>query len=174
MGSSASEPSKEADRKSSVILGGALVVLCAFIWYETASYPEDLLDARKITGPGTFPRLLSLILGGVGVWESVRALRTGSWRVRVDWGRLFLDARSQNIAIVIAMTALVIPLTRYLGFSIGSGAYMLCLMARLKAKPWQALVCSCLAVIFVVLIFNYLFRVQLPIGILTEPLGWRY
>jgi hypothetical protein len=71
-------------------------------------------------------------------------------------------------------SALVIPLTQYLGFSIGAAVYMLCLMARLKAKPWQAVVCSCLALVFVVLIFNYLFRVQLPIGILTEPLGWRY
>ncbi|MDR1874927.1 MAG: tripartite tricarboxylate transporter TctB family protein [Synergistaceae bacterium] len=162
------------ERKSSVILGAALILICVFVWLETAGYPDDLLDARKMTGPGTLPRLLSLILGLVGVWESARAFRTGSWRFRVDWSALFFDPRNRNIRLVIVMTGLWIPLTQYLGFTAGSMIYVLSLMVRLKAKPWLAVVCSCLAVAFVVVVFNYVFRVQLPMGILTEPLGWRH
>ena len=161
-------------RKSSIILGGLLILLCLYVWRETASYPERFLDARKMTGPGTFPRLLTAILGMVGVWESARAFITGSWKIYFPGKEAFSDTKNQNIWIVIVMTALFIPMTRYLGFAFGAMIYMLVLMARLKAKPWHAFLSSLLTVIFVVVVFNYVFRVQLPIGILTEPLSWRY
>lgn len=160
-------------RRHSVVLGAVLMLVFAFVWVETGGYPEDLMDARKITGPGTFPRLLSAILGMVGLWECWLAFRTGSWRLRFDWGKIVADPGVRNILMVIAMTALFIPLTYYLGFAIGALVYMLSLMARLKAKPVIALICSFLAVVFVVFVFEHVFRVQLPTGILTEPLGWR-
>ena len=161
-------------RKSNVIFGGLLILLAIYVWWETAGYPERLMDVRRLTGPGTFPRLLAMILGLVGVWECARALRTRSWRIGFPEKEAFFRSGNQNIWIVVVMTALFIPLTRYLGFAFGAIIYMLVLMARLKAKPWQAALSSLLAVIFVVFIFNYIFRVLLPMGILTEPLGWRY
>ena len=161
-------------RKSNIVFGGLLILLGLYVWLETASYPDYLFDARGITGPGTFPRLLAAILGLIGVWESARALWTGSWRICFPGKETFCDSKNLNIWIVIAMTVLFIPLTRYLGFALGAMTYMLVLMARLKARLWYAIAGSLLAVVFVVLVFNYAFRVQLPVGILTEPLGWRY
>ena len=161
-------------RKSNIILGGALILLGLFVWRHTASYPSYLLDARRLTGPGTFPRLLTLILGLIGTWECFRALRTGTWRIRFSVKEMFCEPRNQNIWIVIIMTALFIPVTRYVGFVFGALPFSLILMARLKAKPWHAAVSSLLAVIFIVVVFNFVFRVQLPRGILTEPLGWRF
>jgi hypothetical protein len=161
-------------RKSNVILGGLLIMLCLCVWYETASYPDTLLDARKLTGPGTFPRLLSMFLGLIGAWEIIRAFRMSSWKISFPGKEAIFSSGSMNIWIVIIMTALFIPLTQYLGFSIGSMIYMYVLMARLKAKPWLAILSSLLTVVFIVAVFNYVFRVQLPVGILTEPFGWRY
>ena len=161
-------------RKSNIILGGLLILLGLYVWCETARYPDHLLDARRMTGPGTFPRLLTFILGLIGTWECARALWTGSWKIRFPVKELFRDPKNQNIWIVTVMTALFIPMTRYLGFVFGAATYMLVLMARLRAKPWHAILSTTLAVVFVVLVFNYVFRVQLPRGILTEPLGWRY
>lgn len=159
-------------RSPSLILGLFLILLCGLVWYETAGYPDDLLDARRLTGPGTFPRLLAFLLSLAGIRETLRAIFRGK-RSSVPQEPL---SRSGfvNILCVVLATAAFIPLTHHLGFSLGALACILPLMLRFRVRPVLAVLASCLTIGLIFLMFNGVFRVQLPRGTLTEPLGWRF
>lgn len=160
-------------RRASFWFGLALVAVCAFIWFDTSSYPAHLLDARKITGPGTFPRILSAILGAAGLYEIIcsflqRKIKNETPTSDVwSWG-------NQNIVLIVLLTIIYVPLIKYIGFAFATVAYSAALMMRLKAKPMASIVVSALTVALIIAIFDGVFRVQFPAGILTEPLKWRF
>ncbi len=154
------------------ILGLFLILLCGLVWYETARYPGDLLDARRLTGPGTFPRLLASLLGLAGAWETLRGLFHGK-RDSVPQEPLS-HSGFVNILCVVFVTTAFIPLTHHLGFSLGALACILPLMLRFRVRPALAILASCLTIGLIFLMFNGVFRVQLPRGALTEPMGWRF
>lgn len=84
-----------------------------------------------------------------------------------DWGR-------QNIALIVLLTILYVPLIRYIGFALATVAYSAVLMIRLRAKPFFSIAVSAVTVALIIAIFDGVFRVQFPAGVLTEPLKWRF
>lgn len=158
-------------RKASFPFGIVLVLVCVFIWYETSSYPAHLLDARKITGPGTFPRILAAILGCAGFYESLcaflqRGIKTGE-KFSFGWGMC-------NILLIVLLTIFYVPLIKYIGFAFATIFYSAIIMMRLQAKPVVSILVSAVTVALIIAVFDGIFRVQFPAGILTAPLDWRF
>lgn len=162
-------------RKGNLLFGIILILIFAYIWYDTGLYPEHLLDARKTSGPGTLPRILSAIMGVIGVYELfcwARSRRSGGESGASGFS--LSNFGTQNIIIIVLMVIAYVPLIMYFGFAAATVTFSAVLMIRFKAKPLLAVAVSILTVAFIILVFDFVLRVQFPAGILTAPLGWRF
>ena len=68
-----------------------------------------------------------------------------------------------------------VPMLTYFGYAISTFLFAFLLMLRLHVKPLTALFTAVIAVVIVLLLFNFAFRVSLPAGELSSKyLNWRY
>ncbi|MBO5493546.1 MAG: tripartite tricarboxylate transporter TctB family protein [Pyramidobacter sp.] len=166
----------ESKNKHSVLLSLILIGMCAYIWFDTSRYPDWLMDARQIASPKTFPRLIATIIGGIGVVELLRSIAGRSWAGDTFFAGLKRrDEGVLNVILIIGLILLYVPMLTYFGYAISTFLFAFLLMLRLHVKPLTALFTAVIAVVIVLLLFNFAFRVSLPAGELSSKyLNWRY
>jgi Tripartite tricarboxylate transporter TctB family len=142
-----------------LVAGASLLVIPLFALWAAAP-----LDAGRLStpGPGLLPRVLAVMLGGVGVWLVVLALvrpgeALGKWPLRGP--------------VLIALSVVAFALTiRTPGLAVAGPAAMLVAGAASPETRWRELALFSAAVTLVCIgLFRSL--LHLPIPILVIP-GW--
>ena len=170
------EMSMNKDNKHSALLGVVLVTISIYIWYNTSFYPDYLMDSRQIASPRTFPRLIALVLGGCGIYECIQGIRVRSWKKDNFILELFGRAEGAiNVVLFVICGVCYVFLLPYLGYFISTTTFAFVIMLRLHVKFFKSIFISILSVIFILLLFNLIFKVALPSGsLLMKYFNWRY
>ena len=139
------------------VLGGILLAV--------AGWRLDL-GTSKLPGPGFFPLLIALTIGGLGVWllfrpgDEEKPIPAGSSR----WGRFSLAVASVLIYGLI--------LTQ-LGYLASTFALLFVQLRWVERQGWStSLATAALASGFSLVLFRVLLKVPLPVGFFPLPEGW--
>jgi putative tricarboxylic transport membrane protein len=167
-------------RRADLVLGVVVAVVGALA-LEMALHLA-LFAQSGAPGPGFFPRLIAILLTGLGLILAVTSLRrprqaegagdTASVAEGAgtagDGRRRFLRAASLWL-----LFSLAVPLVAILGFVPASVAFIYVLLFTLeKRRNWRAVAVEIAAPVAVSFIFTVLLKVQLPQGALSHlPLG---
>jgi putative tricarboxylic transport membrane protein len=166
-------------RRADLVLGVVVAVVGALA-LEMALHLA-LFAQSGAPGPGFFPRLIAILLTGLGVILAVTSLRrprrtegardTESLEgaeTAGDGRRRFLRAASLWL-----LFSLAVPLVAILGFVPAAVAFIYVLLFTLeKRRNWRAVAVAIAAPVAVSFIFTVLLKVQLPQGALSHlPLG---
>ena len=168
---------QEASNNSgSLSLGLALLGVAPFALYFSKDISYTGLSAQGGLGPRAFPVGLSICLLLSGVYQ------VGHWIITKlpDKAAALADSEEPspskpvgwnetNVLIVIAALAIYIPAISWLGFSLSSWIIASALMIRLGTRWWTAALTAATLILAIKLLFLYLFKVQLPAGILGLP-----
>ena len=152
-------------KKTDVWLGIVLVGIGIFIIIISLAFPDFISAGKKLPGPSFFPRILSIILIFIGVYEIL--LTGGNEHVikrEESFAKYFEDWGKQNVLIVVLGLILYIFLLKWMGFVLGTFLFSSILMVRLKTGWLRGTVFSAIVVIIIMLIFEKIFRIQLPKG----------
>jgi len=152
-------------KKTDVWFGIILISIAIFIIIESLAFPDFISAGKKLPGPSFFPRILSIILIVVGVYEIL--LTGGNEHVikrEESFAEYFEDWENQNVLIVVLSLILYIFLLKWMGFVLGTFLFSSILMVRLKTGWLRGTVFSAIVVIIIILIFEKIFRIQLPKG----------
>lgn len=149
-------------KRADIIAGVLGLGLCLFVFYLTASFPED--QVVRI-GPAFFPRLLA---AGIGIF-SVILLVSALFQKTVETQSRFSlkDTGIQRGIISVAATVIYCFVLDYLGFIACTIVYLLFLMLLLKERKYVQMVITSISVSVVVFyIFKVLLNITLPMGTL--------
>jgi len=120
----------------------------------------------RLPGPGFFPLLIALSMGGLGVWLflhpglSEKSLRPADSR----WIPFFIALFS-----LIAYAAILSGL----GYLLTTFGFLVIQLRWVEKRSWiTSLVTAALAAGISLLLFRVLLKVPLPVGILPLPKGW--
>ena len=148
------------------ILGGVFLALSIAVLVHIQAFPN--IPGQKI-GPGAFPGLICIILGGCSVallWRGLRnrtpLVAAGAW--------LSSPRHIRNFLVVVGALVFYIVAADALGFLICGAIILLALFLTLRVRPPLALVLAALLPIVIHVIFYKLLRVPLPWGVL--PVLW--
>ena len=150
------------------ILGAVFLALSIAVLAIVQGYPN--IPGQKV-GPGAFPGLIALLLGGCAV-----ALIWRGWRERQSqplvavgaW--LSSPAHVRNFALTVGALVFYIVAAEKLGFLICGALILLCLFLALKVRARIAAPLALVLPVVVHVIFYKLLRVPLPWGVL--PVLW--
>jgi putative tricarboxylic transport membrane protein len=173
-------------RRADLILG-IVVTIAGALALEMALHLAMFAQSGS-PGPGFFPRLITILLTGLGVILVVTSVRprsraehpgraeaapTGEYpvadgEVAVDGRRMVLRAGS-----VWLLFSLAVPLVEILGFVPAAAAFVYVLLFALeKRRGWRAVLVAVAMPIAASFIFTVLLKIQLPQGALSHlPLG---
>jgi putative tricarboxylic transport membrane protein len=150
------------------LLGAFFLALSIAVLVTIQGYPK--IPGQSI-GPGAFPGLIALLLGGCSlalIWRGWRERRAqplvsiGAW----------LGSRRHvaNFLVAIGAVAFYVIASDKLGFLVCGVLILLALFLTLRVKPRLAFVLALLLPIVIHVIFYKLLRVPLPWGLL--PVLW--
>lgn len=143
------------------------LILCAYVWFTTATFPEDAV--MKI-GPDFFPRILVIAMVIACGLLLFQALTTKI--VRKAETLSFKDAGIQRALLILALALVYISVMEFLGFIIATVLCMVTMMYILKLrKVTQMLLVSLGTAIAVNLAFTGFLDIQLPFGLLESIFG---
>jgi len=150
------------------LLGLVFLALSIAVLVTIQGYPK--IPGQSI-GPGAFPGLIALLLGGCSV-----ALIWRGWRERhaqplVALGAWLASPRHLiNFCLTVALLVFYVLASETIGFLICGTVILLVLFFALRVKPALALVLAIFVPLVIHLIFYKLLRVPLPWGLL--PVLW--
>jgi putative tricarboxylic transport membrane protein len=150
------------------LLGGVFLALSIAVLVAIQGYPE--IPGQSI-GPGAFPGLIALLLGGCSI-----ALMWRGWRERraqplVAMGAWLGSPRHLlNFLVATGALAFYVLAADKLGFLVCGALILLSLFLALRVKPLLAVPLALALPIVIHLIFYKLLRVPLPWGVL--PVLW--
>ena len=150
------------------LLGFVFLALSIAVLVAIQSYPK--IPGQSI-GPGAFPGLIAVLLGGCSValiWRGWRARREAPWVVMGAW--LASPRHLRNFLVAIGGLAFYVLAADKLGFLICGAFILLALFLSLRVRPPLALALALVLPIVIHLIFYKLLRVPLPWGVL--PVLW--
>lgn len=149
-------------KRADIIAGVLGLGLCVFVFYLTASFPEDQVVR---VGPAFFPRLLAAGIGIFSVILLISALFQKA--VETQSGFSLKDPGIQRGIISVAATVIYCFVLDYLGFIACTIIYLLFLMFLLKERKYVQMVITSISVSVVVFyIFKVLLNITLPMGTL--------
>ena len=175
------EPSK--GYSASLSLAVALIVFASLAIWFCKDISRAGIQQRGGVGPRAFPIGLSVCLLAGGIAEATswfwmvakRRLRTGRFSLAsLDDGRpAFTHGRSseviQVVLLVIALASYIFAIS-WLGFTLSSWLFAFVMLVALRANWFSSLIVASVLVMGIKLLFYYLFKVQLPDGVLNLPL----
>ena len=148
------------------ILGAVFLALSIAVLVHIQGFPN--IPGQKI-GPGAFPGLIALILGGCSlalIWRGFRdktpLVAVGAW--------LASPRHVRNFLVVIGVLVFYILAADTLGFLICGAVILLALFLTLRVRPPLALALAGILPIVIHVIFYKVLRVPLPWGVL--PVLW--
>ena len=150
------------------LLGLVFLALSIAVLVTIQGYPR--IPGQSI-GPGAFPGLIALLLGGCAL-----ALIWRGWRERpaqplVAMGAWLASPRHLlNFCLTVAVLLFYVLASETIGFLICGTVILLALFFSLRVKPRLALVLAVFVPLVIHLIFYKLLRVPLPWGLL--PVLW--
>jgi putative tricarboxylic transport membrane protein len=155
-------------RFNDALLGALFLALSLAVLAHVRSFPN--IPGQSI-GPGAFPALLAVLLGGCSV-----ALIWRGWRERRSQRPIAVDAwltsprHVRNFVAALGALVFYIVAAETLGFLICGPIILLCLFLTLRVRPALAVTLALLLPVVIHLIFYKLLRVPLPWGVL--PVLW--
>ena len=150
------------------LLGAVFLVLSVAILVHIQGFPN--IPGQKI-GPGAFPGLLALLLGGCAVALIWKGWRNRASQPLVEVGAWLSSPRHlRNFALTVGALLFYIVAADKLGFLICGALILLGLFLSLKVKAWIAVPLALVLPVFIHVIFYKLLRVPLPWGVL--PVLW--
>lgn len=155
-------------RKANIVFSILGMLLCAYIWISSASFPRD---AIMIIGPDFFPRVMAT---GMGI-ASIALLLHTLWIGHAGEAKPihFKDPGIRRAIIVFVAAALYAVLLEPLGFIIATILFMMFMMYMLKFRSYGLmLLASAATVCIVIFAFQIMLQIQLPSGILDGMLPW--
>jgi hypothetical protein len=120
----------------------------------------------KLPGPGFFPLLIALTMGGLGGWLF---LRPGPPE------KSLRPEASQWIPFSLALLSLIgyAAILSDLGYLLSTFGFLVVQLRWVEKRSWiPSLVTAALAAGISLLLFRVLLKVPLPVGILPLPKGW--
>lgn len=156
----------EEKKRYSFWFGLSLIVIAILVIYSCRGFPNFIVSGKKLPGPKFFPYVLCsfLIIGGlyeILIWFKARNVS----REKKPFITILQDWGTQNIILLLLGILIYVPAIQWLGFAIGTILLATILLIRLKASWLKALTSSVILVVVIILIFEKLFRIQLPDGI---------
>ncbi len=139
------------------VLGGILLAI--------AGWQLDL-GTSKLPGPGFFPLLIALAMGGLGLWLLLRP------------GRDEKPLRSESsrwISFTLALASIVAyaVLLQDVGYLISTFGLLLIQLRWVEKQNWRvSLLTAGMAAVISLVVFRVFLKVPLPPGILPLPAGW--
>ena len=150
------------------ILGAVFLALSVAILIHIQAFPN--IPGQKI-GPGAFPGLLALLLGGCAIGLIWRGWRERASQPAVAVGAWLSSPRHlRNFALTVGALVFYIVAAEKLGFLICGAVILLCLFLTLKVKTKIAVPLALVLPVVIHVIFYKLLRVPLPWGVL--PVLW--
>ncbi|MCV0380357.1 tripartite tricarboxylate transporter TctB family protein [Nitratireductor sp.] len=151
-------------RMNDAVIGGIFVLLSVLILFAVRGFPT-LPDQPY--GPGTFPTIIAsvMMVGGLAlIWSGVRS--HAPLLVIADWMRG--SATLHRMAWVPGFVVAYIYLSKPIGFPLLVPVLLGAFLTVTTGKPVRAAIIALLGTGALWLLFAYLLRVPLPLGLLTE------
>lgn len=159
--------------RGNLILGIILVIISLFvIIYANLNFPHFKVGMKKLPGPKFFPTILSLFILICGIYEITFAFidkknKKAISNTKRSFKELINDWGVQNILIFSFSIILYVPIINFLGFFIGSVLISSVLLYRLNVGLLKSLIVSLILSFIIIMLFEKLFKIQLPAGILN-------
>ena len=152
-------------KKTNTIWGILGLLLCAYIWISSASFPTDAV--MKI-GPDFFPRIMAT---GMGVASILLLVQTHS--VKEHQGKAeaisFTDPGIQRALIILVAAIIYVVVMQYLGFIPATIIFMMFMMYKLQFRQYgRMFLVAAATAICVQLAFQGMLDIQLPMGFLEN------
>ena len=151
-------------KKANTIWGILGLLLCAYIWISSASFPTDAV--MKI-GPDFFPRIMAT---GMGVASILLLVHTYSVKSDKKAEAIsFKDPGIQRALIILAGAFIYVIVMQYLGFIPGTIIFMMFMMYKLQFRQYvRMLLVSVATAVCVQAAFQGMLDIQLPMGLLEN------
>ena len=150
------------------LLGLVFLALSIAILVTLQAYPK--IPGQSI-GPGAFPGLIAILLGGCSlalIWRGWRERRAQPLVAMGAW--LASPRHLLNFCLTVVLLLFYVLASETIGFLICGTVILLALFFSLRVKPSLALVLALFVPLVIHLIFYKLLRVPLPWGLL--PVLW--
>jgi putative tricarboxylic transport membrane protein len=150
------------------VLGAVFLALSIAVLVAIQGYPK--IPGQSI-GPGAFPGLIALLLGGCSIaliWRGWRERRAQPLVAMGAW--LGSPRHLLNFLVATGALAFYVLAADQLGFLVCGALILLSLFLALRVKPLLAVPLALVLPIVIHLIFYKLLRVPLPWGVL--PVLW--
>jgi hypothetical protein len=139
------------------VLGGILLAI--------AGWQLDL-GTSKLPGPGFFPLLIALTMGGLGLWLLLRPGRDEK-PLRSD------SSRWISFTLALVSIAAYAALFQDLGYLISTFGLLVVQLRWVEKQSWRlSLLTAGMAAVISLVVFRVFLKVPLPAGILPLPKGW--
>src|SRR6185436_6197590 len=155
-------------RFNDALLGAVFLALSIAVLVTIQGYPR--IPGQSI-GPGAFPGLIAILLGGCSlalIWRGWRERRVQPLVAMGAW--LASPRHLLNFCLTVALLVFYVLAADTIGFLICGTVILLALFFALGVKPWLAVVLAFLVPLVIHLIFYKMLRVPLPWGLL--PVLW--
>jgi putative tricarboxylic transport membrane protein len=150
------------------LLGLVFLALSVAVLVTIQGYPK--IPGQSI-GPGAFPGLIALLLGGCSlalIWRGWRERRAQPLVALGAW--LASPRHLLNFCLTVALLVFYVLASETIGFLICGSIILLTLFFSLRVKPPLAIALALFVPLVIHLIFYKLLRVPLPWGLL--PVLW--
>ncbi len=159
-----------------IVYGSILILLSIIVILISLEFPSYAVRGQELPGPSFFPQLISIFLILIGIYEIiVGILQTFKLKKLKDEGlKKEEEVRKTvvtkkglfNITVVIAGIILFVPFINLVGFKLGLLIFSTILMTTFGVRLLRALIYSAIVTVIIILIFDYLFKIPFPEGIL--------
>ncbi|HYN12787.1 MAG TPA: tripartite tricarboxylate transporter TctB family protein [Burkholderiales bacterium] len=150
------------------LLGIVFLALSVAVLVTIQGYPK--IPGQSI-GPGAFPGLIAILLGGCSfalIWRGWRERREQHFVAMGAW--LASPRHLLNFLLTVGALAFYVLAAEKIGFLICGAVILLALFLALRVKPYLAVALALAVPVLIHLIFYKLLRVPLPWGVL--PVLW--
>lgn len=150
------------------LLGIVFLALSVAVLVTLQGFPK--IPGQSI-GPGAFPGLIAILLGGCSlalIWRGWRERREQQLVAMGAW--LASPRHLLNFSLTVGALVFYVLAAEKIGFLICGAVILLALFLALRVKPYLAVALALVVPVLIHLIFYKLLRVPLPWGVL--PLLW--
>lgn len=150
------------------LLGIVFLALSVAVLVTLQGFPK--IPGQSI-GPGAFPGLIAILLGGCSlalIWRGWRERREQQLVAMGAW--LASPRHLLNFSLTVGALVFYVLAAEKIGFLICGAVILLALFLALRVKPYLAVALALVVPVLIHLIFYKLLRVPLPWGVL--PVLW--
>ncbi|MFO7882691.1 MAG: tripartite tricarboxylate transporter TctB family protein [Kosmotogaceae bacterium] len=158
-----------------ITYGIILVVFSIIVILLSMEFPGYVVRGKELPGPKFFPQVISGILIIMGIYEIVLGTYQTVKKKKVNEKEMEKKEVKEktgitkrgiiNIIVVFVGIVLFIPFIEIVGFKLGAFIFATVLMSILGMGIIRSLLYSAILTAFILIIFDYLFKIPFPEGI---------